>query len=434
MGKTVPAEIDRVPASRYRPGSGATQGEVAPGAPELASPSGPDDYVRYALYHSPQVEAAYERWLAAAERLPQVRALPDPRLTLARDFQDEMTSFGVMQSFPWPGTLRAREDAAARAAFAAWRRFEAAQLAVAERVLSALHELAYLDEATRIARRNLELLVSFEEIVRARYRVGTGSHPELIRVQVALGQLEDRLVQLDLMRPPLVAELNAALNRPPLAEVPLLEPLPERLAGMDADALEDLARRANPMLLALDEQAEEQRRLADVARRSGLPDLTVGVEYMNSDSSMPDAGEPFLLSLGIRLPLWRGRYEAAVSEVRARSRSLIREREEEGLRLAAAIRRAWFEHTDAHRRVGLYEESLIPKAEESLRASLAGFRAGDTSFLSLLDTERTLLEFELVAERARTDRGKALARLQTLVGTFLPIVPAPTVPPTESQP
>jgi len=33
-----------------------------------------------------------------------------------------------------------------------------------------------------------------------------------------------------------------------------------------------------------------------------------------------------------------------------------------------------------------------------------------------LDTERTLLEFAIQAERARADRGKGLARLETLVG------------------
>src|SRR5690606_41078403 len=56
--------------------------------------------------------------------------------------------------------------------------------------------------------------------------VGAGSHPELIRVQVELGQLEDRLTQLQSMRPSYVARLNTAMNRPHDAPVAPIAPLP----------------------------------------------------------------------------------------------------------------------------------------------------------------------------------------------------------------
>ncbi len=398
----------------------------------------PDDYVRYALYHSPAVEAAYQRWLAASERLPQVRALPDPRLNFGF-FLDEVETrtgaqqsrIGVSQAFPWPGLLSDREDAAALTARAAWRVFEGARLSVTERVVSSLHEIGYLDAAIRIARENLELLQSFEEVVRARYRVGAGSHPELVRVQVELGQLEDRLAQLVAMRPAYVAELNAALNRRSDEAVPALGDLPGRVATSDGASLADLARQTNPALLAFDERMEAERVLAEVARKEGLPDFVVGLDYIVTDeaidSSIPESGDdPILISFGITLPLSRDKYDAGVREAMARRLAVSHERADEANRIAAAIQRAWFEHTDADRRVRLYENTLIPKAEESLRASLAGFRAGDTSFLDLLDTERTLLEFAIAAERARADRGQALARLNRLVGQSVPTAPAGT--------
>jgi len=180
---------------------------------------GPDDYVRYALFHSPEVESAYQIWRAASERPAQARALPDPRLKVGF-FLDEVETrvgpqqarVGVSQTFPWPGTLDGRQDAARHAALAAWRGFEHARLVVTQRVVEALHELRYLDAAIGITTENLDLLRSFEEMVRARYRVGAGSHPQLIRVQVELGQLEDHLAQLRAMRPAYVARLNAALK------------------------------------------------------------------------------------------------------------------------------------------------------------------------------------------------------------------------------
>ncbi len=407
-----------VPASAYR----AAEAEAGPALGDAPSA---DDYVRYALYHSPEVESAYQRWRAAVERMPQVRALPDPRADFEYDFRSDEAMIGAMQEFPWPGTLSGREAAAMHGAASAWREFEAARLAVAERATIAVHETAFLDSAIGITRENLDLLVSLEQVIRARYRVGAGSHPELIRAQVELGELEDRLAQLLAMRPSLVAELNAALNRPSDAAVPAMGRLPGRVVRESQAALVGMARGANPGLLALDERAEEQRRLERVARLEGLPGFGAGVEYMFLESDMGDGpdGDPLRLRLGMSVPLWREKYDAAVREAMARRLAISHEREGEANRVAAEMARAWFEHTDAHRRVGLYERTLIPKAEESLRASLAGFRAGETSFLDLLDTERTLLEFAMSAERARADRGIAMARLNRLAGSMLPTEP-----------
>ena len=260
--RSLPDNTESRPISVFREDEAESEAAVV----TLHVDSLPEDYVRFALYHSPAVEAAYQRWLAASERLPQVRALPDPRLNFGF-FLDEVETrtgaqqsrIGVSQAFPWPGILSDREDAAAMAARAAWRQFEAARLEVTERVVETIHEVAYLDGAIRITAENLELLSSFEEVVQARYRVGAGSHPELIRVQVELGQLEDRLAQLRAMRPTYVADLNAALNRATDAPVSPFARLPGRVASVDGPGLAEIARRSNPVLLALDERIEEQR-------------------------------------------------------------------------------------------------------------------------------------------------------------------------------
>lgn len=434
-----PNQLDTTPTDKSTPGPPPSifrsEGgyESAKNAiPTLTDSSNADAYVRYALFHSPGVEAAYQQWRAASERIPQARALPDPRLSVGFFLEEvetrvgpQQARVGLSQTFPWPGILGDREDAAEQEARAAWQRFQNARLAVTERVVRTLHELTYLDRAIQINRENLDLLRSFEGIVRSRYRVGTGSHPELIRVQVELGQLDDRLRRLEAMRPAYAAELNAVLNRPGNTPVPVLGRLPGVVASIDADALDELARRNNPALLAMDEQTEAARTRTELARRADLPDISVGLDYIFTgeavSAGVPESGDdPVLLNFGITVPLWREKYEAGVRESIAQRLSITHERAEQANLLSAAIHRAWFEHNDADRRVRLFEQTLIPKAEESLRASLAGFRTGGTGFLDLLDTERTLLEFSLSAERARADRGKALATLNRLAGGAIP--------------
>ncbi|RMH23419.1 MAG: TolC family protein [Planctomycetota bacterium] len=425
-----------------RPPSPSLARAPADDPPEAALGAVPtiDDYVGYALAHNPGVEAARQRWRAAAERVPQVRALPDPQLTVgvfAEEVQTrtgpQQARVGVRQTFPWPGVLRNREDAASREALAAWREYEAARLALIERVTAALAELAYLDAATRVTRQTLGLVRSFERVVRARYRVGAGSHPELIRAQVELGLLEDRVATLESLRPALVAELNAALGRAGADTAPAAPPPSDRVVTDSADALAALAREANPRILALIERAEAERALVRAARAGGYPDVTLGAEYIVTGEAVapgvPGSGDdPVLVTLGVTLPLWREKERAAVREATARRLEQVGRREDESNRIDAAVRRAHFEHTDADRRARLYEDTLIPKAEESLGASLAAFRAGDAAFLDVLDAERTFLEYALIAQRARADRAIALARLDALTAGAVSAPAAETSP------
>ena len=133
----------------------------------------------------------------------------------------------------------------------------------------------------------------------------------------------------------------------------------------------------------------------------------------------PSGDDPVLLSFSVNLPLDRSKYDAAVREAVARRLSIASAKAEETNRLGAELRQALFEHVDAERRVELYANTLIPKATESMQASLAGFRSGDSDFLDVLDTERTLLEFQLSLERAVADRAVSLAKLERLTGTEL---------------
>lgn len=385
-------------------------------------------FVRYALFHSPEVEQSYQQWRVASHRVPQIASLPDPRLNIGFFLNEvetrvgpQQSRVGIAQTFPWIGKLRDREDAATKGALSAWYRYHEAQLRVTEQVIVALHELDYLQQSTRVTQDNQSLLESFEEVVRAKYRVGIGSHPQLIHIQLELAQLNDRLIHLQSLRPVYIASLNAVLNREPESEIPADLNLPQRIAVTSAQQLATLANEHNPSLQAINQRIGQARVQTDIARKDGYPDLTIGLDYIVTDeaaeSSIAESGDdPVLLSFGINLPLWREKYDAAVSESIANRLTISRELDAHSNKIAALIYRAWFEHTDADRRVRLYEQSLIPKAQESLSASLAAFRTGESEFLDLLDTQRTLLEFSIASLRARADRGKAVAALNRLVG------------------
>lgn len=406
--------------------------------PEFVLDSSPESYIQYALFHSPKAEQAYQQWRASAERLPQLAALPDPRLSFGFFLNEvetrvgpQQAKIGIQQTFPWIGKLRDREDAGAKHALAAWYRYQGVLLNITEQVNIALADLSYLDATLQITEDNQSLLTSIEEVVRAKYRVGTGSHPQLIRVQLELAQLDDRLIQLRSLRPVHVATLNSILNRSPEAKVQSNLSLAQNLVLQSAEELAQRAMTSNPILQSNTQRIEQARIETQLARKDGYPDLTVGLEYIVTNEaanpSIAESGDdPIMLTFGINLPIWREKYDAKVRQSIANRLSQTRQLDSDANTITANIYKAWFEHTDAARRVALYQDSLIPKAQESLSASLVAFRTGQADFLDLLDTQRTLIEFGIQAQRAQAEQSKALAALNRLVGEPVNTTPSNT--------
>jgi outer membrane protein TolC len=299
--------------------------------------------------------------------------------------------------------------------------YKAVELSITRRVVSTLYALHELDATIEITRESLELLSSFEDSVRARYRVGAGSHPDLVRTQVELGLLEDRIASLEASRPVLVARLNALLNREHDAPVAHITDLPVPSVDASLEQLVSHANSTNPSLIALGERVLAAQSRTDAARYAGKPELTVGIETILTDDainpSIPESGDdPLLLSFSINLPIWREKYDAQVRESIAERLALTRELEATRNDLSARLAQVHFEYSDAQRRAGLYEDTLIPKASEAIQSTLASFRTGSGSLTDLLDAQRTLLEFELNALRANTAQGIASASLNELIG------------------
>lgn len=397
--------------------------------PALGPDATLDDYRRHAVLSNPGLRALHHEWRAARERAPQARALPEPRFGYTEFLQEVETragpqerKFSLSQPVPWPGRLLLRGSVEEKRALAARQRLLAAQLVVDEQLRRVYAETYYLGRSIAVTRQNLELLQRLESVARQKLAAGADNHPDTIRLQVEMGRLEDRLNSLVDRRRPLASRLNSILHRPADTPVPWPPGLPEPRIVAD----EELARRLeanNPELLALHhevERAELERRLA---RQRYFPDFSVGVETIATGSAIapgtPGSGDdPFLVTFSMELPIWYPKYRAGEREAAESLRAAEDRRTDGRARLAADLDLALYDLRDAERRLSLYRNTLIPKTEESLTATVTAYRAGTADFLDLIDAERSLLEFQLAVERALADRQLAEARIDRLLGRY----------------
>ena len=408
-----------------------TEGGEAGALPTLDEAATLQDYLGYAALNNAGLEAALNRWKAALERIPQAKALPDPRLNYAYFIEEVETrvgpqrqKFGVMQMFPWFGELRLKGDAASEAAAAAGQVYEMAKLSLFYRVKAAYYEYWYLAQAIAVTKEHIRLVTNLEGVARTRFKAGSAPHSAVIQAQVELGKLDDRLRSMDALRAPSVAKLNAALNRPTQLPLPWPRSLPESGSSFTDDQAMQWLAESSPDLRRLDHLVEKEDVGIKLARKNYYPDFTLGLDYVDTDDAlnpdMADSGkDPVMAIVSVNLPIWYGRYRAATREARFRKAAAEEERDDIEKRLGADLELALYHFRDAERKIDLYRDTLVPKAVQSLQVTQQGFESGQAGFIALIDAQRLLLEFQLAHQQALADRGKRLAEVETFVNRDL---------------
>jgi len=400
--------------------------------PVLNENSTLSDYLAIAAGNNPGLKSAYNRWQSAREKIIQAHSLPDPTFSytfMVRPVETRVgpqrQKFSVSQRFPWFGKRDLRAAAALEGAKAEEERYRATKLALFFQVKKAFWEVAYLGQSIEITLESIKLLTYLENIVRSRYKTSLARYADVIKAQVVLAKLEDRLSTLRDLRAPLAARLNAALNRPTDSLVPWPKQMETRPVSFTDDQLYQKLRVNNPELKGFDKQAHRQMYFRELARKAHRPDVTVGLEYIDTGGTrmpgVPDSGKNSLgFKISVNIPLWRDKTNAIRREAVLRHLEILDQKKEWENNLLAELKLALFGFRDAERKIGLYRDTLVPKAEQSFNASQKEFTAGKADFLDILDSQQTLLEYQLGYQRALSDRAIHLANVEMMVGEQFP--------------
>lgn len=394
-----------------------------------------EDYLVRAQEANPQLQAFAARYEAAINRIPQVSALPDPTLQINHFVDSVQTRTGPQenvlslgQKLPWFGKLGNREAAATGEAQALWYAFQAQQLTVAKKVATAYYDYAYIGKAIHYSRENLELLNDLRPIVEERVRGGSNLN-SLLRLEVEIGKVQDKLQSFEQKRIAKSAKLSELLALPSDHPLPWPEweaPEPENLDGIESVSLIE---RNNPELGMLESRIESAEARREIARLASYPDVTLGVNYIqigepDVNPAAPDAGkDAWGVTVSVNLPIWQNKNKAGRSEALSQKQAAESEYQNRlnGLKAEFSSSMALLE--DAHRRLELYGDELLNLAKQSVEISQTSYEGGQTGILEVIDSERSLLELQLLHWRAAADAWKQRINIQTITnqpisGTF----------------
>lgn len=389
-------------------------------------------YLEEGARANPGLQAAFARFDAALDKVPQARAWPDPRLAFGvfttpvetRTGPQRMR-YGVSQMLPWFGKRDLKASVAESEAAALLAQAQGVKLTLFRDIEAAYFEYAYLGKALESAREELEILKYFESLVETRYTVSTASYADFTRVQVERARAQERIASLEDYRVPLSERLRTLLGRPAGEILPMPEGVPFMDTGWDDGRITSAVTAQNLALAALDAKAQAADAAGDLARREFFPDLTVGVESIYTDAPrmagvVNEGKDPVAITFGINLPFDQDARQAAVRQAKNSARATRLERADKVADLEAQASRLLFGIRDGSRRLELLRETIVPKARQNLDASMDAYQAGKASMLDLLTAEKTLIELELQYHRVLADQAVRLADLDVLAGEEIP--------------
>ncbi len=381
--------------------------------------------------NNPQIEAARQAGQAAKQVPTQVSTLPDPQFNLQhlsvgspRPFAGYTNSdfaylgLGVSQDFPYPGKLRLKGDIAKRDADVVQQQFESVRRSILAGVKSAYFQLAYLSKTLGILESDGELLQQVDNAADARYRSGMGNQHDLLQAQVERTKLLREITMHHLEVAKLQAQIKQLLNR--AQSSPDIEPseLPETPLPYTFEELLSATKAQNPEISGAEKMVERQKLQVDLAHKDFYPDFNVQYMWQRTDATQFRAY--YMLSFGVRVPIYRGRKqrpELAQAEAELnRSRS---ESEVQSQRVAFELRSEYETAEKTAELLKIYREGLLPQARAGFQAGIAAYQNNRQDFPALLTSFLDVLHLDEEYWKSMAERETALAQLEQLTGLSL---------------
>ena len=389
-----------------------------------------DEIVKEALEKNPLVRATHQEWQAALERVPQAKSLPDPMVSYSRFGSSIETRLGpqrnkisLSQSVPFFGKLSLKGRIAERGASVLEEQYNRARAEIILEVKVSYYTLYWLDNVIQISQEEKEVLKRLARIAQKKYETGQANQQDVLKAQLEISKVDDKILSLNQTRKAAASGLNALLNRPPdspvgMAKEPEIYPF-----GENVETLYQLAEEERPEMRKARRIIEMNEESLRLAKKNYYPDFKIMFDYVDigggTTGQIEDGRDAWMGSIGINIPIWRGKLHAAEAEAALQIKASQERYTEIKNETLSRVSSLHFEAKTAEDQINLYKYSLLPQAEQAFKASEVSYLAGKVDFLNLLDSERMVLMVKTGYHKAISDYGKSLARLERAVGKEL---------------
>jgi outer membrane protein TolC len=382
-----------------------------------------DEVVSEALAKNPGAQSALHSIKAQQHKIPQAKSLADPMVSVG--WNGNLAPFSVQegdpssyrgiavsQQLPYPGKLKLRGQIAGKDVDVAQWDYEAVRRRIVADVKTAYYDYFFFDKALQITSKDKDLLQKLSSISEARYRVGKGMQQDVLRSQVEITVLLQKITVLEQQRATAQARLNTLMARDPGSPLPPAANVEPAALNAKLDALY-AASAKNDTSLQREQQMVEKNQLAtQLARKDYLPDF--GVAYMYQQRPMlPDMnGMTFTVNVPV---FYKTKQREEVRQATEEVLSAERSRDNRKNELQFELKQQYLAAQASLQLLDLYSKAVVPQSSLALESSMSAYQVGNVDFLTVLSNFSTILNYEIDYYRELANYQTALARMESLV-------------------
>jgi outer membrane protein TolC len=337
-------------------------------------------------------------------------------------------SVSAMEMLPYPGKLRLKGQIASKEADASQWDLEAVRRRVTADVKAAYYDYWYYNKAIQTTQKNRNLLTKLSQISEARYRVGKATQADVLRSQVEISMLLQKLTVLEQQRATAQARLNTFMVRDPDAPLPPPAEIPSQtLLEYSLEDLYKLARQNDTESQRMQQMVERNQLAVNLAEKDYRPDLTVAYMYQQRPA-MPDMhGFTFTVNVPV---FYKNKQREEVRQAKEEELSAEQSRDNRQNELYFELKQNYLAAKASDQLLKLFAQGVVPQSSLALESAMSSYQVGTVDFLTVLGNFTTVLNYETDYYRELANYQTALARMEALTGADLTATPAPVPNPS----
>jgi outer membrane protein TolC len=319
----------------------------------------------------------------------------------------------VSEQFPYPGKLKLQGQIASKEAEAARADYESVRRRVTAEVKAAYYDYFYFEKAIRTTTQNKELLEKLSQIAEAQYRVGKGMQQDVLRSQVEISLLVEKLTVLEQQKATAQARINTFLLRSPESPLPPTADVAPSNLRYSLEELYALAADNDTQVLRNRRMVERGRLSMALAEKQYKPDFGVGYMYQQRAAQPDMNGVTFSVSIPV---FYRSKQRQGVAEAAEDLLGAEKMRDNRLNEVRFELRQQYLAAQASQKLVSLYSRGVVPQSSLALESAMSSYQVGKVDFLSLIANFTTLLNYETDYYRQLADYQTAVARIESLTG------------------
>ena len=329
---------------------------------------------------------------------------------------DERT-IAISQTFDFPSLYFSRANKADADVNAVKSNYSIEILQIQKAVLRAYFNTLSQRNLIKIAKENLAIAEDFHKKAEIRFKSGEVSNLEYLTAKAQFSEAKSRLETANRDYMTAVSELHLSLgdndNSIDEAEVILTDSLTADAFNISLDNLIVKALEANPQIKRAEFMKESANLAKTIAWSSLAPSFNIGYSLQSNQQSSKYYGVNF----GVSLPIWfMFENKGKIQESEANYQSSFYEVQKTKNTLIAKIKNDFIVFQNDEKQMRLYQDEMLPNAEEIYRIANVSYQAGEINYLEFLQAKLTLINTKSAYEKALYDYNLAIINLEESSG------------------